>query len=254
MQDDPYADALLYDLEYANYNEDVAYYVALVGRPSVRTLELGCGTGRLTIPIARAGGRVDGLDLSQTMLQGLAEKLTRESAVVRARIRHFEADFREPPPELEGGYDWVLWPFNAIHHCRGPEDVLQTLTRAKALLGEGGRLALDLYLPDLELYDRDPNKTYEHRVFSDPRTGQPLHTWERGWWDAEAHVHHVVYTYRHRDGREDHAHLRLRMFEAPQLLGLIEKAGFRVDHSAEDFVGNPKRPKSLKWVLQLSPT
>lgn len=249
--DDPYADAALYDLEYTDHTEDVAYYTRIALGATGPLFELGCGTGRLTLPMARAGAHVDGIDRSPAMLEGLRLKLGAEPAAVQARVRFWEGDFRTPPDDTRRDYAWVLWPFNALHHCAGPEDVLTTLAAARERLAPGGGVALDVYLPDRELYDRDPGQTYEHRIFRDPRTGRPLHTWEQGWWDEATRTHHVVYTYRDPAGGEERAHLELRMFERDELTDLFRRAGFRVAFSAEDFAGRPVRPGSLKWVLQL---
>ncbi|MEZ4320993.1 MAG: class I SAM-dependent methyltransferase [Myxococcota bacterium] len=254
MNEDPYADAALYDLEYADHTEDIGYYTTLASLSTGPLLELGCGTGRLTLPMARRGACVDGVDASDGMLEGLRLKLAAEPAPVQARIRFWNGDFREPNPHLRTDYEWVLWPFNAIHHCKSPDDVVRTLGWVREHLGPDGRVALDAYLPDRTLYDRDPKKTYEHRIFKDPRTGQPLHTWEQGWWDEASRTHHVVYTYKHRDQTEERAHLTLRMFEQEELASLFREAGFRITFSAEDFQGTPLRPASLKWVIQLTPT
>lgn len=251
MTDDPYADPALYDLEYTDHTEDIAYYTRLASRSPGPILELGCGTGRLTLPMARAGAHVDGLDLARPMLEGLRLKLGAEPATIQARVRFWEGDFRAPPDHTRTDYAWVVWPFNALHHCTGPDDVRATLGAARDRLVPGGGIALDVYLPDRELYDRDPARTYEHRIFRDPRTGRPLHTWEQGWWDEATLTHHVVYTYRDPSGGEDRAHLQLRMFEHAELVALFHEAGFRIAFSAEDFAGRPLRAGSLKWVVQL---
>ena len=252
MKDDPYADPALYDLEYADHTEDITYYQRLAGELDGPLLELGCGTGRLTLPMARIGAEVDGVDLAQSMLDGLQRKLDAHPPGA-SRVRLFHGDFRSLPDGLHDRYAAVIWPFNALHHCRSEDDVRRTLTGARQRLGPDGLLALDVYLPDRQLYDRDPAKTYEHRIFQDPRTGQPLHTWEQGWWDEDTRTHHVVYTYKSRDGSEERAHLRLRMFERPELLALFQDTGFRVVEQAEDFIGTYVRPQSLKWVVKLRP-
>lgn len=251
MKDDPYGDPALYDLEYADHREDVLHYVRLACSAGWPVLELGCGTGRLTLPIARAGVAVDGLDLAPGMLEGLRAKLALEPRAVAERVGVHAGDFRTPPDTLQPSYAAVFWPFNTIHHCRHPDDIDATLEAAKARLKPGGTLALDLYLPDRNLYDRDPNKTYEHRNMRDPRTGARLHTWERGWWDEAERIHHVVYTYRADDGAQRETHLRLRMFERDEIEAALERAGLAIVSSAEDFAGTPLRASSLKWVLVL---
>lgn len=251
MKDDPYGDPRLYDLEYADHREDILHYVKLAREAGGPVLELGCGTGRLTLPIARAGVPIDGIDLAPGMLRGLTHKLAAEPLRVADRVRVLEGDFRSPPAGLRTDYATVIWPFNAIHHCRHPDDIVTTLQASLARLRPGGTIALDLYLPDRALYDRDPEQTYEHRIMRDPRSGARLHTWERGWWDEATRVHHVVYTYRAADGSERNTHLALRMFERDELEATFASVGLTVRTSSEDFSGTPLKPSSLKWVLTL---
>ncbi len=249
--DDPYRDPALYDLEYDDYTEDIAYYRRLALATGSPILELGAGTGRLMVPLLRAGLQVDGVERSPGMLEGLRAKLEQLHPPQRGRARIFEGDFRTLPEGLHEQYALVMWPFNALHHCADGKEVAQTLLGAARRLRPEGRIALDVYLPDRELYDRDPEQTYEHRIFRDPRTGASIHTWEQGWWDEARRIHHVIYTYRYPDGRERRTHLALRMFERHELEAIFQRCGLRVLHSAEDFEGNPLRPGSLKWVVQL---
>ena len=247
--DDPYADGRLYDLEYAHHREDIAWYVLRARRAGGPVLELGCGTGRLTLPMGRAGVPVTGIDRAPGMLATLREKLANESDAVRARIRIQEADYRTSILEHpDAAYVAALWPFNALHHCADADEVRRLLAELHRCVQPGGLLALDGYLPDLDLYDRDPDARYEPRTFDDPRTGEPLESWEQGWWDAETHTHHVLYVYRHPDGREERVHLRLRMFAVEELRHLLATTGWTLVQEASDFVGTPVESSSLKWV------
>jgi SAM-dependent methyltransferase len=250
VDDDPYAEPELYDLEYAHHDEDVGWYVDRARAARGPVLELGCGTGRLTLPIARAGVSVLGVDRAQPMLDQLHAKLRREPADVRLRAKTLAADYLAL--DLDQRFAAVLWPFNAIHHCPGPDAVVAVLQRARAWLVPGGRLAMDAYLPDLDLYDRDPHGRYEPRTFTDPRSGERLDSWEQGWWDEPTRTHHVLYVYRHTDGREERAHLALRMYELHELHDLVARAGFRVVREAMDFEGTPLAPDALKWVALLA--
>jgi SAM-dependent methyltransferase len=245
---DPYGSALLYDLEYADMDEDLSYYVMLAQR-SRRVLELGCGTGRLTLPMARAGATVHGIDHSPEMLGGLELRLRAERPQVRYRVKYQQADFRTYVPQHR--YPLVIWPFNALHHCDGPENVTQVLHVASQAVAPGGYLAVDCYLPDRKLYDRDPERRYEYRAFKHPVTGQRIESWEQGWWDEAGRIHHVIYVYRHPDGHEDRAHLKLRMFELPELHALIHDAGWAIVTEAGDFEGAPVGRNALKWVALL---
>lgn len=247
--DDLYADPALYDLEYAHQAEDVVHYLRLAARTAGPILELGCGNGRITVPLARAGCRVHGVDTSADMLDDLRRKLAVEDEALRGRITLSREDFRRL--EVAGTYGLVLLPFNALHHCMTHHDVLDLLRGVRDRLAPDGRLALDLYLPDPTLYARDPGQRYEPRDFVDPRTGGRLQSWESGWYDVLQQIHHVRYIYRAGDGPERTVGIDLRMFYPQELRALLDWAGFEILSEAEDFDGHPLRAESLKWVLTL---
>jgi len=248
--DDPYADGVLYDLEYADVTEDVAFYVQRAGEAEGPVVELGCGTGRLTIPVARAGIRITGVEASPAMLARLRAKLEREEPAVRDRVAVHAGSWETFRPAAPA--DVVLWPFNALHHSRDEAALRDMLSRVRSYLRPSGRVVLDAYLPDPELYGRDPDRRYEPRTFVDPLTGDLLESWEQGWWDEDAHVHHVLYVYRS-GGAERRTHLQLRMFEIDVLRSVIEDAGWRIVMEASDFGGAPVGPGALKWVGMLVP-
>ena len=74
---------------------DVAFFVEAATAAGSPVLEVGCGTGRVLIPTARAGIDIVGLDLSPHMLAVCRQRLQTESEAVRARVRLVEADMRD---------------------------------------------------------------------------------------------------------------------------------------------------------------
>jgi len=244
--DDPYRDADLYDLEYSDMHEDVAYYTAMAVQSEGPILELACGTGRLTLPMSRAPVGIVAVDIAESMLEGCRRKLAELPPHQARRVELLQGDFRTL--RLNRTFATVMWPFNALHHCRTDEQLAAAIDTLATHLAPGGLLAVDAYLPDLELYDRDPTERFEGRTFLDPRTGGALESWEQGWWDDATRTHHVVYHYQHRDGTLEKAHLRFTMWELPQLHRAFERAGFQLEHEASDFRGTPLDERSLKWV------
>lgn len=244
--DDPYSIPELYDLEYRDHREDMAFYISQARRQGGPVLELGCGTGRLSLALARSGVSVHGVDASQAMLDALARKVAQQPELIQGRITWEQGDFRAL--DLPAVHPLVIIPFNALHHCRSPEELQQLLAGAARAVRPGGRLTFDCYLPDLELYDRDPDQRFEERIFKDPRTGGRLRSWEQGWWEAETHIHHVVYVYEHEDGRQERTHLQLRMFSLEEIREAIARAGLRILREASDFDGRPLTDDALKYV------
>jgi SAM-dependent methyltransferase len=251
MNERPYVRPELYDLEYADYDEDYAFYLGLAAGKSP-VLELGCGSGRLAIQFARNGSDVHGVDLEPAMLEALMARRQAELPAVAERITTEQGDFTAYQPRTR--YELVLLPFNAIHHCVDLDAVRAVFATARRAVTDTGLFALDLYLFDASLYDRDPGGRYEVRTFVHPLTGGDLVSWEQGWWDAEKKVHHVVYVYHHQDDdREEKVHLELHMYELDVLEQLMEEAGFEIVSAARDFVGTPLGRSPLKWVGVLRP-
>jgi SAM-dependent methyltransferase len=250
QHDDPYADAVIYDLEYEGMVEDLQFYGDKAKRAAGTVLELGCGTGRLTRHLARQGTVVHGVDRAPDMLRRHRELLALEPPEVAARVTLEEADYRSWTGP--GPFGAVLWPFNALHHCSGQDEVRGVLQAARAWIRPDGFMVLDCYLPDRRLYDRDPRGQYEYRDFVDPRTGETLTSWEQGWWDEATRTHHVVYTYRRPTGAEFKSHLQLRMFEHAELMEVIAATGWRLVRETSDFHGRPMDRAALKWVAVLA--
>lgn len=253
--DDAYSEPVLYDLEYADHTEDIHYYVKMAMSAPGPVLELACGNGRITLPLARAGVKVTGIDISRPMLDDLADKLTDEPPAVQKRVQIAHGDFCSLEAEGENGlgtFPLVLLPFNAIHHCMTNEAVLDLLHGVRRCMAPGALFAMDCFLPDPELYDRDPNERHEPRSFHDPRTGDVLTSWERSWYDRDALVHHVIYSYLHRDGHQEDVHLHLRMFERAELRSLFQQAGLKILNQSGGFDGRKVASDALKWVVLLT--
>lgn len=253
--DDAYSEPVLYDLEYADHTEDIHYYVKMGTRAPGAVLELACGNGRITLPLARAGVKVTGIDISRPMLDDLADKLEDEHPAVQKRVQIAQGDFCSLQADGDDGlgtFPLVMLPFNAIHHCMTPEAVLELLQGVRRCMAPGALFAMDCFLPDPDLYDRDPDERHEPRSFHDPRTGDVLTSWERSWYEREGSIHNVVYSYLHRDGRQEDVHLRLRMFHRQELRALFDQAGFKILNQSGGFDGRKVASDALKWVLLLT--
>jgi SAM-dependent methyltransferase len=245
------ADLYDYVVPYRN-RPDVSFFVAAAQEAGGRVLELGCGTGRVLIPTARAGVNITGLDLSRHMLAVCKERLQEETADVQSRVKLVEADMRTFT--LEQSFSLVTMPFRPFQHLVTVEDQLSCLASIRRHLELGGRLILDLFNPSLEALIRDgigqehgdePEFTTpdgrkvvrRHKIVSRDLFNQVF--------EAEL-IYHVTY----RDGREErliHAFpMRyLFRFEAEHLLA---RAGFEVEDVYADY---DKRPYGSTYPGEL---
>jgi SAM-dependent methyltransferase len=142
----------LYDAWCAEVVEDVSFYVGLadalasdLGRERIDIVELGAGSGRITIPLAHAGHRVTAIDVSPAQLARLRERV--EHASVAARTRCVAGDMRRLDELVPAGTaDLVLVPFRGMLHVTAERDVV--LAQAARALRRRGVLAFDVFHPD----------------------------------------------------------------------------------------------------------
>jgi SAM-dependent methyltransferase len=138
--------AAVYDAVYADCG-DIAFWLemaATVGSGPI--LELGCGTGRVLLPLARAGHELTGLDLAPHMLALCDAKLQSERPEVRDRVTLLEADMTSF--DLGHRFEQIYCAFGSFHHLRTVEQQLACLERCQEHLLPSGTLILDLINPD----------------------------------------------------------------------------------------------------------
>ncbi len=111
----------------------------------VPLLEIGCGTGRVLLPLARAGHEITGLDLSPHMIERCRAKLDTEQQEVRDRVRVLTADMTSF--DLHRRFAMVISPFGGFHHLLTVEQQLSCLACCRAHLAPRGTLVLDLSNP-----------------------------------------------------------------------------------------------------------
>jgi SAM-dependent methyltransferase len=110
-----------------------------------RSLELGCGTGRLLIPLARQGARIVGVDYSTAMLDRARRRLRTLPASRRPRL--VRADIRRLP-FLDSSFDRVFAPYGVLQSLTSDADFDAAIREAARLLKPRGRFGLEL-IPDL---------------------------------------------------------------------------------------------------------
>lgn len=143
---DPYANiSELYDLEHEGFDADVELllnFAQVVGDP---ILELGCGSGRLLIPLAEAGFNITGLDNSRPMLD--RAKRAMEQAGVGDRVTLFEGDMVDADQAPGGPFGLVIFSLNSLMHLTTMEQQRAALIAAREALDPRGQLIIDTMNP-----------------------------------------------------------------------------------------------------------
>jgi SAM-dependent methyltransferase len=148
MRDNYALDAELYDIVYADYLDDIAFYVEEALNAGGPCLELGCGTGRILLPVARSGATVTGLDVSKPMLARCGRKVNALPDDLRPQVTVGEGDMRTF--KLDTQFALIYIPFRAFLHLMQVNDQIAALDNIHRHLRPGGRLVLNFFDPSLE--------------------------------------------------------------------------------------------------------
>jgi SAM-dependent methyltransferase len=237
-----YADADLYDHEYRRRRGDVRFYQRLAERVSGgpgRILELGCGSGRVTLPLLRDGHTVTAVDASRPMLRRLEERLARAPAAARDRCRVVEADLRDFT--VGGRYPLVIAAFNVLEHLYTRVELAACLRRVAAHLAPGGCFVFDVQIPDPAWLARDPDRRWSRTRFRHPRTGVPMVYSTNHVYDPIGQIALIRLYYERADGkgRPRIVHLSQRKWFPAELEALVSSSGFDVIERFGDFDGRP---------------
>lgn len=162
-----------YDVTHADLREDIPFVLALAAEAGGAVLELGCGSGRLLLPLARAGFAVTGVDNSAGMLARARQRVAGETTAVRTLITLVEGDMTALSLPKSDRFALAIAPYNTLLHLT-PEQTGAMLRGVKRVLGENGRLFIDLINPAAIANTPDDATLTLENCFTDPETGHTV--------------------------------------------------------------------------------
>lgn len=221
---------------------DVAFFVDAAQASGSPVLEIGSGTGRVLLPVARAGVDIVGLDSSPSMLAVCRGLLEQEPAAVRVRIELVEGDMRSF--DLGRTFTLVTIPFRAFQHLATVEDQLACLAGIRRHVDVGGRLILDVFNPSIEaLVQPVGQESAPDAEFTMPDGRCVTRRFCITSRDRARQLNHVelIYYVTHTDGRAERLVHSFPMrylfrFEGEHLLA---RAGFEVEHLYSGYDKSP---------------
>jgi SAM-dependent methyltransferase len=212
---------------------DIAFFVEEATAAGSPVLEIGCGTGRVLIPTARAGIDIVGLDLSSHMLAVGRQRVLREPESVQARVQLVQADMRRF--DLGRRFTLATIPFRPFQHLLTVDDQLACLHSIRRHLIDGGRLILDAFNPSLDFLVNRPvgEELDAEPEFTTPDGRRVIRRHKTVAQDRFNQVNdfELLYDIRHPDGREErlvHA-FRMRYIFRFEMEHLLARAGFTVE-------------------------
>lgn len=240
--------AQFYDWENARTagRRDVRFWQGVAERLGGRLLELGSGTGRITIPLAKAGISIVGVDRSAPMLSYARRRWRRQRRAWSLPLTR--GDIRALPYG-DGSFQMVVAPYGILQSLIRDRDLSATLAEVHRVLDRGGRFGIDL-VPDVPKW-----KEYRRRVsLTGTRRpgGAPITLVESVHQDRAGKLTTFDHEYTEGRGRERQVHrftVTFRTLPVATMLTRFEQAGFAVDAVLGGYDGRAWDDQADTWIV-----
>ena len=250
-----------YDLEHLGDSEDVEFYVSLVRRLQPRkVLELGCGTGRITLPLAEQGAQlafdVTGLDSQAEMLETAKKRLLEVPPKVRERLRLIQGDMRTW--QSESAFDLIVIPCSSISHLLTLQDQLTVWNKCRRNLRPGGRFVVEITMPNMatfaDSFNVPPRALVEIDVDkSDESDGVRFIRRKTSRYLSHEQCAQTRFLYeKYQNGRAIDGYIddfAGHVFFPRELQLLFIHTGFEVEQTLGDYRGRPLKPNSPLIIM-----
>jgi len=238
--------APFYDWENARTfgRRDVAFWRKIAAREAAPLLELGCGTGRLLLPLARLGRPIVGIDRSAPMLDRAAARLARRG---RDAARLVRGDITTLP-FASASFGLVIAPYGVLQSLLNAADLRRTLLEVARVLRRGGLVGIDL-VPDLLSWSEYRRRvqlrgrvagggrvTLVETVRQDRRRGLTI-------------FHEEFTVVRGRRADRQSFQLTFRTIGVKQMAARLARAGLAVETTLGDYRGGAIGAHAETWLL-----
>lgn len=239
-----HSSALLYDAHHQRHLEDLPFWIKLAQQTEGPILELGCGTGRILLPLLDRGLQVIGLDRDAQMLAQLQQNSSARSvppSVIQADMTQFH---------FSGSFQLILLPCNTL-------STLDERQRANLFnlveyhLSPGGVFAGSIANPRLLASlptEADPEI---EETFSHPLDGYPVEVWNS--WTRDRTTFRLCWHYDHLDANGSRSRISSTvthfLIPAAQYISEIEAAGLKIIHQYGNYHRRSYAPRSQNLIL-----
>ena len=236
--------------------QDVAFYRQAARDFGDPILELGCGTGRITMALAQMGKRVTGLDLSERMLEYATRKRSKLHTEERERVHLVQGDMAKF--DLREKFRLIIIPFRPFQHLLEVKEQMACLDCARKHLMPGGRLILDVFQTDAERM-HDPvhmreTPVVEYKTSDGRKVGitERVAAFHRA---EQINDVEMIYTIEHPGGKKERLVFAwpLRYFFRYEVEHLLARCGFRVRALYGNFDGMPLEDSSPEMIFVAEP-
>lgn len=240
-----------YDIFYAAADPgDIDFYHGLCRASGGPILEIGVGTGRIALPLAKEGMEIVGIDLFEPMLK-VAQQNALDIAPLEGSLRLIQADMRDF--DLKRQFPVVTIPARTLLLATTEEEQIETLCRAVQHLEPDGTMAFNLFYPDPEMLADDPDEEFLLEVVEKPDGGRYVLT-AKNHFDLESQLNHGMQIAEELDPkgevlRRQELEVVVRYLYPEQIIALCDRVGLEVIEMWGDFEGGELDEESDEIVV-----
>ncbi|CAN5536500.1 class I SAM-dependent methyltransferase [soil metagenome] len=233
-----YNDPLDYDA-FNSFDHDFNFWLEYA-KGSV--LDLACGTGRITIPLAEKGIKTTGVDISDNMLKRAKGK----AKLKNLNIDLIKGDFRTL--ELNQKFETIICTYNAFQHLLDLESLQAFFRVIKDHLQPNGKFIFDIFNPDLK-YLLNDGKVHPVGEYDNPHDlSQKVILTEVRNYDKSCQIYNDVWKYSI-NGKTHSVPLNLRIFFPAEIDNYLLMNGFEIIHKYGSFNKDPFTSDSKKQII-----
>jgi ubiquinone/menaquinone biosynthesis C-methylase UbiE len=237
--------AEFYDWENARTmgRRDLAYWTAFARQAGGPVLELGCGTGRVTAPLVRAGVSTTGVDRSEGMLDRARQRLRRLPAarLVRADIGRL--------PFADASFCAVIAPYGILQSLLSDRVLADTLASVTRVLAPGSHVGLEL-VPDVPRWQETDRRV--SLVGLDGPHGKPVTLVESVHQDRRRRLTTFEHEFLEGTGRARRSlrfTIRFRTIRVPAMIRRLERAGLAIEGTHGGYRGEAWTEEAGTWLI-----
>lgn len=220
-----------------DFDDDVELILEYAIKSEGKCLELGCGSGRVAIALAKENIAITGIDIGEEMLELAKTKAAKENVNVhwiKSDIVHFD---------LNETFDFIFCIHNTFCHIDGFEQVKTFFNQVKKHLNTDGIFMLQVFNPDFYFFTRDPNEKFPLKKYKDPFSNQMVSLSENSFYEDETQINHLKWYFKI-GKKETVINWQQRVYYPQELDYIVQFCGFEIidkfgDIDKSAFEGNP---------------
>ncbi len=252
--------AEIYDSVYSYVQSDIPFYSNHASKLGGPVMELGCGTGRISLALAQRGIDVVGVDSSPEMLR-IAQNKIPDLPANGGSVSFIEADMRNmtlTDRDVPQSYNLIILPFRTFLSLLSLADQIQTLNNIIRHIAPGGKLIFDIFVPDINMLTSEGDLPYHFRDVTDPETGLKWVLWHQSRYDNYNQIIDARVIAEQLDvngfvSKKFYRDFQLRYIHIWEMHHLLELCGYEIIDIYGDFEFTPFDENSTEMVFVVKP-